>query len=49
MLSNSNRNILLNRCTKIESYDKILHNKVYGNLFILIPKGIKVLLMVYIY
>tara|TARA_B100000123_G_scaffold272366_1_gene254796 strand:- start:1698 stop:2645 length:948 start_codon:yes stop_codon:yes gene_type:complete len=45
MLSNSNRNILLNRLPKIElSYDKILHNKVYGNLFILIPKGIKVLL-----
>ncbi len=45
MLSNNNRNNLIKRMSKIElSYDKVLHKKVYGNLFMLIPKGSKVLL-----
>lgn len=45
MLSNNKRNNLIKRLPKIElSYDNILHKKVYGNLFLLIPKGCKTLL-----
>tara|TARA_B100000902_G_scaffold354010_1_gene365853 strand:- start:838 stop:1785 length:948 start_codon:yes stop_codon:yes gene_type:complete len=45
MLSNNNQKNLIKRLPKIElSYDKILHKKVYGNLFLLIPKGSKTLL-----
>ena len=45
MLSSFNKNNLIKRLPEIKlSYDKILHKKVYGNLFLIIPKGCKCLL-----
>ena len=45
MLTNDIRQNILKRFPKIElSYDKILHKKVYADLFMIIPKGPKAFL-----
>ena len=42
MLSDNERNRFIRRMPKIElSYDRILHKKVYSELYMIIPKGPK--------
>jgi len=44
-----NNEYILNKFPEINlSYDKILHRKVYSDLYFLIPKGKKGIFMVYI-